>query len=82
MLAIIAAAMAANAAVEASMNTVIAGVDTFKAIASPTTAQRNQFLSDLGTAVKMIAQDQKAQAKQLTALARHAAQDFTSTSGT
>jgi hypothetical protein len=78
----IAAAIAANARVESSMNTIINGVDAFLAIASPTTAQRNQFIRDLGTGLKMIAQDQKAQARQLTALARHAAQDFTSTDGT
>jgi len=81
-LAKIAAAISANAAVAASMDAVIAGVDAFKAIASPTTAQRNQFISDLGTAVRMIAQDQKAQARQLTALARFAARDFTTTDGT
>ena len=81
-LAKIAAAIAANARVEADMTAIINGCNTFAALSAPTTAQRNAFLANLGQGMKMIAQDQQAQARQLTALARHAAQDFTSTTGT
>jgi hypothetical protein len=80
-LAKIDAAIQANAAVEASMDAIISGVNTFAAIGAPTTAQRNAFVANLGQAVKTIAQDQQKQARQLTALARHAAGDFTSTDG-
>jgi hypothetical protein len=81
-LAKIALAIAANARVEADMAAIINGVNTFAAIGAPTTAQRNAFILNLGQGMKMVAQDQQAQARQLTALARHAAQDFTSTTGT
>lgn len=78
----IAAAIAANARVGADMDTIINGVNTFAAIPAPSTAQRNAYILNLGQGLKMIAQDQQAQARQLTALARHAAGDFTDTTGT
>ena len=81
-LAKIEAAIAANARVEADMDTIINGCTAFLNLASPTTTQRNAFLANLGQGLRMIAQDQQAQARQLTALARHAANDFASADGT
>jgi hypothetical protein len=81
-LAKLTAAITANDQTLTDMDAIVATVNTFLAITTPTTAQRNTFIADMGRAVRTIATDQKKQTRQLTALSRLAVRDLTSTAGT
>jgi hypothetical protein len=81
-LAKLAAAITANNQTLTDMDAIVATVNTFLALTAPTTAQRNAFIADMGRAVRTVANDQKKQTRQLTALARLAVRDLTTIDGT